>query len=212
VGFIEADIFLVNDKLMVAHHDHEIEVDKTLKKLYLEPLKEKINRNGGTVYSDSSKSLTLMIDLKTEGVSTLKRLVSVLEKFPQLTACRTLRIMISGNVPDPGSWDDYPLFIYFDGRPNIVYSANQLKRVSMISTSFRNHSNWDGAGSLPDADEAEIRALMEEAHLKGKPMRFWATPDSKNAWVELMKLKVDVIVTDDVTGLSDHLKKQRNHR
>jgi alkaline phosphatase len=149
-----------------------------------------------------------MIDLKTEGVSTLNALVSILKTYPELTGCSTLQIMISGNVPDPQLWNDYPSFIFFDGRPNIEYSADQLKRVSMISTSFRDHSSWNGHGNLPETDQGKIRSLIEASHNKGKPMRFWATPDFEEAWMEMMKLNFDVIVTDNVKGLSDFLKKR----
>ena len=212
VGFIEADVFLEGNQLMVAHHEQEIRAGKTLQYLYLEPLKKEINENKGSVYQNSSQPLTLMIDLKTEGVSTLNTLVSLLKTFPELIGCRTLRIMISGSVPDPQMWNNYPSFIFFDGRPHIDYSADQLERVSMISTSFRDHSTWDGIGKLPDADQAKLILMVEAAHKKGKPMRFWATPDFEEAWVELMKLKLDVIVTDNVTGLSHFLKINSSQR
>jgi alkaline phosphatase len=205
VGYIEADVFLVGKELMVAHHEQEIQTGKTIQQLYLEPLKKEINKNSGSVFKNSSRSLTLMIDLKTEGASTLNALVSLLKTFPELTGCRTLQIMISGNVPDPRTWSDYPSFIFFDGRPDIHYSADQLQRVSMISTSFRNHCTWDGRGKLSDADQVKLKAMVEAAHKQGKPMRFWATPDFEEAWAELLKLKLDVIVTDNVTGLSRFL-------
>jgi alkaline phosphatase len=212
VGFIEADVFLVGNDLMVAHHEREIQAGKTLQYLYLEPLKTEINDNKGSVYKNSSQSLTLMIDLKTDGVSTLNTLVSLLKTFPELTGCRTLQIMISGSVPDPQTWKLYPSFIFFDGRPHIDYSADQLDRVSMISTSFRNHSTWDGMGKLPDADHVKLKSMIEAAHKKGKPMRFWATPDFEEAWAELMKLKLDVIVTDNVTRLSEFMKNNNSQR
>jgi alkaline phosphatase len=206
VGFMEADVFLVGNELMVAHHSFEIRAGKTLQSLYLKPLKKEIDKNKGSVYKNSTQSLTLMIDLKTEGVSTLSTLVSILKSFPELTGCRTLQIMISGNVPDPQTWNEYPSFIFFDGRLHITYSADQLKRVSMISTSFRDHCSWDGSGKLPDEDQVKIKSMMRVVHKKGKPIRFWATPDFERAWAELMKLKLDVIVTDNVTGLADFLK------
>jgi alkaline phosphatase len=212
VGFIEADVFLVGNELMVAHHEREIQTGKTLQSLYLEPLRKEINANDGSVYKNSSQPLTLMIDLKTEGVSTLNTLVSLLKSFPELTGCPTLQIMISGSVPDPQTWKHYPSFIFFDGRPHIDYSADQLERVSMISTSFRDHSAWNGRGELREADRAKLKSIVEAAHKKGKPMRFWATPDFEEAWAELMKLKLDVIVTDNVNRLSEYVKNDNSRR
>ena len=38
VGYIEADVFLQDGQLMVAHHRNEIADGRTLQNLYLEPL------------------------------------------------------------------------------------------------------------------------------------------------------------------------------
>ena len=55
VGFIEADIFLQQKNLMVAHTISEIEQDRTLEELYLKPLQKKILYNRGFVYADHEK-------------------------------------------------------------------------------------------------------------------------------------------------------------
>ncbi|MEX2230864.1 MAG: phosphatidylinositol-specific phospholipase C/glycerophosphodiester phosphodiesterase family protein [Cyclobacteriaceae bacterium] len=209
VGFIEADVFLIDGEILVAHHIREIDKEKTLEALYLKPLLKVINKNRGSVYDDPRRTLTLMVDLKTEGVATLEAVVSQLEKYTELLSCPSLRFMISGNVPDPDRWPEYPSYITFDGRPGIAYTPDQLKRVSMISTSFSQHSKWNGKDKIPDDELKKIGKLMEEVHAKGKQIRFWATPDFDIAWKELMRLKMDVIVTDDVVGLTEFLKLQK---
>lgn len=205
VGYIEADVFLKDGALLVAHHEREIEQRRDLATLYLQPLQKEIQNNNGTVYDDSNAALTLMIDLKTEGVSTLNELIGLLDKYPTLTSCATLTIMISGNVPDRTKWNEYPDYIRVDGRPGIPYTADELKRVSMISTNFNDHVKWDGRDKIPEVGRQKIQMLMNDAHAKGKTFRFWATPDFKEAWQELMALDMDVIVTDDVAGLAEYL-------
>jgi alkaline phosphatase len=207
VGFIEADVFLAGSQLAVAHHKHEIRPERTLENLYLEPLKTKIHENKGYVYDDPRRTLTLMIDLKTEGVSTLDAVIDLLENYPDVTGCPTLYIMISGNVPDPEKWRNYPSYITFDGRPGIRYAPWQLKRIRMISTSFSEHVEWDGHGSIPPDALTKMKALMADARAKKKLFRFWGTPDFENAWNEFMRANMDVIVTDDVTSLVEYLHK-----
>ncbi len=146
VGFIEADVFLHDGDLLIAHHRHEIESGKSLEKLYLKPLLKQIRKNKGFVYADPKQRLTLMIDLKTEGVATLNKLVDMLKKYPELITCSSLNFMISGSVPDPASRKNYPTFIHMDGRPGVAYTPDQLKRINMISTSFRDHVKWNGKG------------------------------------------------------------------
>jgi hypothetical protein len=47
---VEADIWLVNGKLLVAHEEAHIETERTLEALYLEPLRKRVSENGGRVY------------------------------------------------------------------------------------------------------------------------------------------------------------------
>ena len=207
VGYIEADVFLENSELLVAHHQHEIKAGRTLDSLYLKPILKQVRKNGGFAYADHDEDLTLMIDLKTEGTPTLKILVKEIEKYPELIASPTLHFMVSGSVPDPSEWNEYPAYIYFDGRPNIPYSAAQLDRISMISTSFTSHIKWDGMGEMKEEDRNKLRTLVDDVHQKGKKMRFWATPDSENSWQQLVEMKMDVIVTDKVSEVADFLKR-----
>ncbi len=211
VGFIEADIFLKQGNLMVAHTLQEIENERTLEELYVRPLLNKIAHNNGFVYTNHEKSLTLMIDLKTEGVSTLNALVKKLKKYPQLISCTTLKIVVSGNVPDPSLWKNYPSFIHFDGRPGITYTKEHLDRVNLISTNFKDHTQWNGKGVLTKPEQEKITRLIESVHAKGKKIRFWGAPDFDNSWMILMSLKVDILGTDDVTGLAAYLKNLANN-
>jgi alkaline phosphatase len=206
VGFIEADVFLHQGDLMVAHEQHEIDKGRTLEELYLKPLQKKIIQHEGFVYANHTKTLTLMIDLKTEGVTTLTALVKKLKLYPELLSCKSLQITISGNVPDRTLWNNYPSFIHFDGRPAIAYTSDQLSRVTMISTNFRAYAQWNGKGVLTNFEREKIVSLIDAAHANGKPIRFWAAPDFVNAWLTFMNLNVDIIGTDNVQGLATLIK------
>jgi alkaline phosphatase len=204
-GFIEADVFLVNGELLVAHTFQEIDKAKTLEALYLKPLQAEIVKN--TQAYTNGQVLSLMIDLKTEGKSTLRALVSKLESYPELINCNTLRITVSGDVPDATTWNEFPEYIYFDGRPTKTYTTEQLKRINLVSANFRDYSQWNGKGELTTSDKKRIQEVLNKAHSWGRPMRFWATPDFTNAWIKLLKLGVDVLNTDDVEGLHTFFKK-----
>ena len=207
VGFIEADVFLYQSQLAVAHTKEEINPNQLLAELYLKPLANYITENQGYPYADHSQSLTLMIDLKTEGVSTLNALVKELNQYPVVLSAQQFYITVSGDVPDPSVWKNYPTYIHFDGRPHINYTDEQLKRVHLISTSFQLYSRWNGKGVIPQAERDKLHAVIQQVHAKGKPIRFWATPDFTNAWITLMKMKVDIIGTDDVLALSAFVQK-----
>jgi alkaline phosphatase len=201
VGSIEADIFLVNGTLVVAHTAEEIMPENTLEKLYLRPLQDMIGKNKGLSYPLQQRSLMLLIDLKTAGSPTLDALVSLLKKYPAITACKTLELTISGEVPDTTLWNRYPGYIHFDGRPTRQYTQAHLKRVNLISDSFANYSTWKGDTILSVADSRKIKEAVERVHRQGKKIRFWATADKPPVWSMLMEMQVDVIGTDHVPEL-----------
>lgn len=201
VGYLEADVFLERGKLLVAHTRAELEEQYTLDSLYLRPLLSKVIYYNGYPFADTRKPLTLMLDIKSDGATTLTSLVKLLNRYQQLVTAKQLSFVISGNIPDPATWSQYPEFIHFDGRPGIKYSAYQLNRVSLVSDSFQKYSQWNGKGIMPDAERTKIEALIKEVHAAGKKIRFWATPDFTNAWLYLMKLEIDVIGTDRVDEL-----------
>src|ERR1700691_195988 len=69
---VEADIFLIDGKLLVGH------TRASLQALYLEPLKQRVVQSGGRVYKNGPP-VTLFIDLKTNGEKTYAALCPLLE-------------------------------------------------------------------------------------------------------------------------------------
>ena len=67
---VEADVFVVGEELRIAHDRDEIRAGRTLRKLYLDPLRERVKRNGGRVYKGGKLGFTLLIDFKSKGEPT----------------------------------------------------------------------------------------------------------------------------------------------
>jgi alkaline phosphatase len=195
-SYIEADIFLRDDNLLVAHERREIDGSKTLRNMYLEPLAQRI---------DSLYGLTLMIDLKTEGAPTLAALVKILEQYPQLTSSKNLSITISGSYPPPAEWNNYPEYIKFDGRPWIEYTPEQLRRVTLISTNYTSVSSWGGRGKIPPDELSKLKKVIDDVHKVGKPVRFWGSPDHSNAWEAFVAMGIDIINSDHIDELAAYL-------
>ncbi|WP_018630046.1 phosphatidylinositol-specific phospholipase C/glycerophosphodiester phosphodiesterase family protein [Niabella aurantiaca] len=205
-GSIEADVFLVNGRLPVAHNAKDIRFGNDLKKLYLNPLQECIRKNGGSVYKDSAKKLLLLIDCKTEGGSTLKAIIAQVEQYPAIIQNKSIRIVITGNQPNKDSLFAYPAFIGFDGDLTHTYTPENLARVALFSANFKNYSKWNGAGAPDSASKAALINAIRIADRAQKPIRFWGAPDNAEAWSVLQKLGVGYLNTDKIEELSAYLK------
>src|SRR5437660_5508951 len=60
---VEADIYLEKGQLLVGHTQDDLRPDRTLEKLYLDPLRQRVRDQGGRVYRDGP-TLYLLIDVK----------------------------------------------------------------------------------------------------------------------------------------------------
>lgn len=209
-GSLEADIFFRNDSLFVAHEKAEISSGRTLETLYLGPIVEACKANNGAVYPDTTRHLQLLIDLKTPYSSTLKTLVSQLNRYSEFWYPHgKVQIVISGNTPPPAKFSDYPDYIFFDGRPETSYTGDELKRIGLISQSYSRYSSWKGRGTPAPDDIQRLKDAVAVAHRQDKPFRFWANPDTPEGWEMLIGLKVDYINTDRIEALAEYLKKRK---
>jgi len=103
---VEADIHLVDGDLLVAHDSDEIKPDRTLRSLYLEPLKKRIAENAGRVYPNGPQ-FTLFIDIKTQAVATYKVLSKMLAEYDSIINSfdlngrtdKAIVVYVSGNRP-----------------------------------------------------------------------------------------------------------------
>ncbi|MDZ7933397.1 MAG: hypothetical protein U5M51_00105 [Emticicia sp.] len=205
LGFdsIEADLYLKDGELCVAHDQKDVSTERTLTKLYIEPLLAKIKENGGYPYPNK-KPLHLLLDLKKQG----KEIMQVLETQlkPHKKELRHVTISISGDMPKPEEFKNYDKMFSFDGRKSLTYSKKAFKRIYMVSASFADFGKyWVGKEQLPQEIAEKISIFVNEIHTKNKKIRLWGTPNTTLGFETLKALQVDVIGADDLPLLRNFI-------
>lgn len=211
---VEADIFLVDDELLVGHTVLELRKDRTLESLYLEPLKKRVAENGGRVFKEGPV-FTLLIDLKTDGEKTYAALNNALAKYEELLTVAAgqpkqgaVSVIISGNRPIETITADKTRRVGIDGRLTDLKSEASVDLLPLISDRWTAHFKWQGQGPFPDAEQAKLKSIIDTAHKSHRRVRFWATPDNTEMWRVLKAADVDLINTDDLPGLRKFLSEQ----
>ncbi|MFD2598996.1 alkaline phosphatase [Sphingobacterium corticis] len=207
---IEVDLYLSNDSLYAAHDKKDIKEGRTLEKLYLQPLAAEFKRNQNHPFADSTKNLQLLIDFKEDYTRLMAPLLAILNKynfmFDEKHAAHPVRIVISGSMPPPEKFAEFPTWLRFDGRPNITYTEAQRKYLGMISQDLRAYADWNGKG---EPKVSEMQAIMNDSR-KAKdwniPFRLWGTADNANSWLVLEKMGVKWLNTDHPAELQLYLK------
>jgi alkaline phosphatase len=109
-GSIEADVFPVNGKLLVAHSKNAIQAKNTLEYLYLDPLLKELKDN-------KNRKVKLLIDIKQNYKLSLQLLIKELEPlkkylFTYSDRSKPVTILISGSRPVPAEYKNYPAYIF----------------------------------------------------------------------------------------------------
>ncbi len=216
---VEADIFLVDGKLLVGHTRRELKPDRTLEKLYLDPLHKRVKDHGGSVYGDG-KPFHLLIDLKTAGEPTYAALDKVLAEYADMLSVvedgkfeqKAVNVSISGDRPIATISSARVRYAGIDGRLGDLDSDLPAHLLPLISDNWNLNFRWRGQGTFRDEERQKLRDIVEKAHDHGRQIRFWASPDTVAAWRELQAAGVDMINTDDLAGLEAFLRGQTENK
>lgn len=192
---IEVDVILRDAKLMVAHESESIKPELTLRSLYFEPIQKAVDL--GMI---QGFDFHLLIDSKTEGYATLEAIVKDAIEYEELLFSAKnpdgLKLIISGNRPKPEDYSTYPEWIFFDYQSKTLTSDLPWEKIGMVSLSFRQFSVWNGKGRIVQAEKTKLEEFITLVHSFQRPVRFWASPDSKSAWKAFYDMGVDYINTD----------------
>ncbi|MFJ5740335.1 phosphatidylinositol-specific phospholipase C/glycerophosphodiester phosphodiesterase family protein [Streptomyces microflavus] len=217
---VEADIFLVDGELLVAHDPAGLDPRRTLAALYLDPLRALVRAGRGSVHPHHRAPLQLLIDIKADGVAAYRELDRQLARHRSLfTRYHHGRVrpgavtaVISGDraarVPMEAQ---RTRLAFYDGRLNDLGTTSPASFTPLISANWTQTFGWLGAGPFPRAERDRLRTLVTAAHREGRRIRFWATPDlpgpeREAVWSELLAAGVDHLNTDDLAGLERFLR------
>jgi hypothetical protein len=213
--YIEADVYVHNNKLVITHVLPAIHHSRTLEGLYLQPLADYIQKNKGEVYPGYTAPITLMIDIKSDANKTYALLKPLLDKYRSMLSGYqngvlkngAVRIVLSGNKPfDLMHTDaDRLAFIDEDLRKITRDTSTTDNMMAMASCKYSRLLSWKGSGMLSDRERERLTAYVGEAHRRGAKVRLWSSPDSQVVWKQLLQCGVDLINTDKLARLKDFL-------
>lgn len=195
IGSIEADIFLVEGELLVAHDRKNTTAAKTLRKMYLQPLAERARKSGMGVYGDGIPVI-LLIDIKTEGDKVFPVLKSQIREFKDVVGPGKMIVpIVSGDRPIDLIHQDPDGTMAIDGRTSDLDRKDPL--IPLVSDDWSSLFKWRGLGGEMPMDELKnLRSLVQRAHANGQKLRFWGGPDNQKMWEFLYSEGVDLIGTD----------------
>jgi hypothetical protein len=216
---VEADVWLVEGELRVAHDLDRALPGRTLQKLYLEPLRQRVDSNRGQVFPQGPP-FTLLIDVKSDATNTYRALRGALRSYAQIltrfeagrTLTNAITIVISGNRARGLMTAERERLAGYDGRLEDLDAPDSPQLIPLISDNWALHFRWRAKpdeGPLTEEERSKLRQLVARAHAQQRRIRFWGAPDVESTWRELDRAGVDLINTDDLAGLAAFFARQR---
>jgi hypothetical protein len=214
---VEADVFLVDGKLLVGHTPLSLKPDRTLESLYLDPLVESVRVNGGRVYNRGGSRFWLLVDVKTDARATYAALDKVLARYAGLYSAllttvdsgkvqqKAITVVVSGNMAKEAMAKQARRYAGYDGRAGDVNSDVPADLMPWVSDNWTKLFAWRGDGSMPAEERAKLKEFVQSAHQHGRLVRFWNTPEKPAFWAELRAAGVDLINTDQLADLRKFL-------
>lgn len=137
---IEVDVFYKNRTLYATHSESDIIIERTFQALYLQPIQKIIELELG-----NQQEIQLLIDIKSEPYETLDKLISILEKYPDVIHNEKISIVISGNRPDEKDYANYADYITFDHQTlETLDNEKAWEKIALVSLDFNDFSEWNG--------------------------------------------------------------------
>ncbi len=205
---IEADVYLVNGKLLVAHDRVDIDSGRSLSSLYLDPIDSLFKLNGNRISKNPAYRPTLAIDIKSEGEKCIHAIIALIKTrpgtFDRTVNKNAVQVFISGDRGEIAKWSTYPRYIMFDGRPSENYNTSTLNKVITISESY---GRYYQQGQLR---KDSLIAMIRRSHQQNKLVRIWGAPDFPETWKLFRSLGIDIINTDKVRACREFLQSYSN--
>ena len=215
---MEADIYLRNGKLLVAHILPMIQSKGTLESLYLAPLKACFNGQNKLALRPNAP-VTLMVDIKSNPNKTYAVLEELLQKYKSIISGyengtyvqRQINVVLTGNKPYKMLKDERNRLAFID--EDLTKSYRDTLATNVYQTASCKYSKmlgWNGRGEMPWAQRKKLCAFVTMAHKFGKKVRLWASPENENVWNGLLSCGVDLINTDKLSELKTFLLAKNN--
>ncbi|RHZ45937.1 phosphatidylinositol-specific phospholipase C/glycerophosphodiester phosphodiesterase family protein [Aspergillus thermomutatus] len=193
---VEADIWLEGSDLLVGHAKRSLSSDRTLKSLYIDPLitilsnlntNSSANSSVGVFDFDPTTSLTLLIDIKTDGDAT-----KTLVRGP-------VTVVGTGNTVFDLVVAEEDRYVFFDAPLNDLAqnSTYTLENSYYASVSLKKAVGVVWPWGPTDNQKQAMQKIISAASERGLLSRFWNIP----SWPVSLRMRLWRFLVDSGVGM-----------
>lgn len=217
---VEADVWLDGNSLLVGHRKNSLSSDRTLNSLYVDPLTTmltNLNTNSSTNNSvgifdlDPTATLTLLIDIKTDGNATwpviLHQLAPLISggwlSYWNGTSKKLTRgpitVVGTGNTLFDQVVAEHDRYVFFDAPLNEISqnSTYTAENSYYASVSLKKAVGTVWAWGPTEDQKQTMEKMITAASERGLVSRFWSIP----SWPVSLRMKLWRFLVDNKIGM-----------
>ncbi|MHA3775147.1 hypothetical protein ACXR0O_26795 [Verrucomicrobiota bacterium sgz303538] len=200
ISSVEADIWLENGKILVAHERGKWRGE--FEELYLKPLDQLRHQNALPVRED--KMFMLWLDIKDDTAELREHLQKLLASY---TWTHTgdpnrdrIEIVLTGNKDSKEAFvTEHPSeFVTRDSNSFLDGDPSSSPSWSWYALNWKKIATWNGIGDMPKDEREHLHSLVSKIHAKGRKLRLWNHPATLAFWQEACSAGVDLLGTDQM--------------
>jgi hypothetical protein len=197
---VEADYVVVRGRLLVAHSRREAKETRTLERLYLAPLRARVQRCGWV--QSPNQPFLLNIESKEKSVAGYRALRDLLRAYSDIIGTiarpKAVRVVLVGWHPPlaelAGDLDSQVTVQVWLTRSGLALPHGDSALVSMVSLDYGETMEWRGEGALSQRDRQMLTQIAgARSALAGRSIRAFNVPAVPAVYQLLLRSGIDLI-------------------
>jgi hypothetical protein len=193
--------------------------NKTLKEVYLEPLKLKSENGNKNIHPTHTDEFIFYLKIVSDSNTTFEALLKEIEPYQNLLTSfegtkrikKPVRIVIGGNIPYSKIFSSSKRYLFAEESVLKLDNSKDETFTPLAGLSLKNNYTWKGEKNMPNMEYMSLITHVKNAHQAGRLVRLYDIPELPNAFDILYGSGIDFIEIDDLNTFSSYWQKRNNN-
>jgi len=193
--------------------------NKTLKEIYLEPLKLKSENGIKNIHPTHTAEFIFYLKIVSDSNSTFEALLKEIEPYQNMLTSfegtkrtkKPIRIIIGGSIPYSKIFSSSKRYLFAEESVLKIDDSKNETYTLLAGLSLKNNYTWKGEKNMPNMEYMSLITHVKNAHKAGRLVRLYDIPELPNAFAILYGSGIDFIEIEDLNSFSAYWQKRKSN-
>jgi hypothetical protein len=193
--------------------------NKTLKEVYLEPLKLKSENGLKNIHPKHTDEFIIFLKIVSDSSSTYEALLKEIEPYQNILTSfegtkrskKPIRIVIGGNIPYSKIYNMSKRFLFAEESALKLDFSKDETFTFLAGLSLKTNYKWKGEKNMPNMEYMSLLNYVKNAHKAGRLVRLYDIPELPNAFDILLGSGIDFLEIEDIKSFSSYWQNRKSN-